>query len=160
MTTPIIITTLLLAPSIAAFIWSAVSGRHRPPLQTTAAIGLAAVFSFTGMGHFIKTEGMVEMMPPRMPIRHASVIASGFFEWALAVGLLLPRTRRLAAMISGAFLVAVLPINIWAAFNRSGMGGHQWGPVYLWIRVPLQGLMFAGAMLAAGRPTVDSRPEE
>ena len=101
MTTPIIITTLLLAPSVVAFIWSAVSGRHRPPLQTTAAIGLAAVFSFTGMGHFIKTEGMVEMMPPRMPMRHASVIASGFFEWALAIGLLLPRTRRLAAMISG-----------------------------------------------------------
>ena len=35
-------------------------------------------------------------------------------------------------------LIAFLPVNIYAAVNRVGMGGHEWGPIYLLIRVPLQ----------------------
>jgi len=36
------------------------------------------------------------------------------------------------------FLVSVLPANIYAAFNRVGMGDHGQGPGYLLVRVPLQ----------------------
>jgi uncharacterized membrane protein len=149
MTTPIILTVLLLTPLVVGRVWSAVTGKQRPSLAASAAIGLAMVFAFTGMGHFVKSEGMVDMLPPWFPMRHLAVLASGIFEWALAVALLVPRSRRMAALTATAFLIALLPINIWAAINRTGLGGHQWGPVYLWIRVPLQGLLIMWAILAS-----------
>lgn len=31
-----------------------------------------------------------------------------------------------------------LPFNINSALIHVSMGGHTWGPVYLWFRVPLQ----------------------
>ena len=37
------------------------------------------------------------------------------------------------------------PANIYAAFNSIGLGGHQWGPIYLLIRAPLQIILIAWA---------------
>ena len=88
---------------------------------------------------------MVEMLPPWLPFRHALVYATGLLEWLLAVGLLVPRLRRTAGWSCIACLILFLPANVYAAINAVGMGGHLWGPVYLLIRVPLQGLLIGWA---------------
>ena len=37
-----------------------------------------------------------------------------------------------------AFLIAVFPANVFAAFNHVEMGGHEAGPAYLLVRAPFQ----------------------
>jgi uncharacterized membrane protein len=35
-------------------------------------------------------------------------------------------------------LVAILPANIYSAIHRIPFGGHEIGPIYLLVRVPIQ----------------------
>lgn len=101
-------------------------------------ISLALVFVFTGLGHFIQTEPMAQMLPARVPMRVAIIYITGVIELAAAIGLLAPRLYRLTGICLIMFLILVLPANIYAAINRVEMGGHSAGTVYLLIRVPLQ----------------------
>ncbi len=96
------------------------------------------MFMFTGISHFFFTAEMVDMLPPSIPERAFVILVTGVLEVAGAIGLLVPRSRRLAAWCLAMFLVLVFPANIYAAFNETGMGGHTSGPGYLLIRAPLQ----------------------
>ncbi len=116
-----------------------------------AVIGLSLAFMFFGVGHFARTEPMSEMLPPWVPYRVALVYLTGLLEWILAVALLIPRFRRLAGWACIAVLVLFLPVNIYAALNKVGMGGHLWGPVYLFVRVPLQFVLVGWAYWFVGR---------
>jgi uncharacterized membrane protein len=126
MTTPLIMLALMLGPWVA--------------LRTQAAgvIGLSLLFLFTGAGHFLQTEPMSQMLPPWVPAPVALVYLTGVLELAIAIGLLLPETRRAAGWMAAAVLVLFFPANIYAAINHVPMGGHAWGPVYLMVRAPLQ----------------------
>ena len=82
---------------------------------------------------------------PLVPARVPLVYLTGLLEIAIAAGIAFNRTRRLAGMAAIAVLVGFFPFNIYAAGNYTGMGGHQWGPVYLLIRAPLQIVLIAWA---------------
>jgi uncharacterized membrane protein len=84
------------------------------------------------------------------------VYLTGLLEIALALGLALPATRRLAGLAAIAILVLFFPANVYAAFAQVGMGGHAWGPVYLLIRAPLQATLIAWTWWFAvrGAPSV------
>lgn len=105
-------------------------------------IALAVLFAFTGIAHFTMTEGMAQMVPPPLP-PVLTVWITGALEILGAVGLLVPRTSRLAAWCLFFFLVAVFPANVFAALNQTGLGGHVEGASYLWQRGPLQLLFLA-----------------
>lgn len=108
-------------------------------------IGLAAVFAFTGFGHFYKRDAMVSMIPPALPARRAMIVLSGGFEIFLAVGVLLPDFTKFAGLCICAFLILVAPINVYSAVERIDFGGHVAGPRYLWMRLPLQVLLLMWA---------------
>ena len=61
-------------------------------------ISLALVFAFTGLGHLVQTDGMMAMLPPRVPARRALILASGLLEWALGAALLVPGWSRPAGL--------------------------------------------------------------
>ena len=125
------------SPASRSFI--IVNGRTKNSFSTcTAAFGPALVFAFTGVGHFVETEALRQMLPPWFPWQTAVVLGSGVFELALAAGLARARTRPIAGVVAVGFLVSVAPLNVYAAWNHVGPGGHAWGPSYLWIRIPLQ----------------------
>jgi len=69
MTTPIILIVLLVGPLMTGLVLQAANGDQRYSDTASAAIGLALVFLFSGMGHFVKTQGMVDMLPEWVPIR-------------------------------------------------------------------------------------------
>ena len=103
--------------------------------------GLALVFAFTALGHFVKTDAMTEMLPPSIQGRRALILASGILELLVAMLLLaLPKSRFLGLSIIG-FLIAVFPANVSAAVRRIPFGGHSAGPTYLLIRAPVQLLL-------------------
>jgi uncharacterized membrane protein len=114
-------------------------------------ISLAALFLFTGLGHFVQTSQMAEMLPPFVPLRIPLVLLSGVFEWLLAIGLLVPRFAPVAGMAAIAFLILVFPGNIYAAMHRVDFGGHGAGPAYLLVRAPFQLLLIAWAYWFAVR---------
>ncbi|WP_432468316.1 DoxX family protein [Agarivorans sp. Z349TD_8] len=142
MVTPIITLLLLSCPLSIAFVYSKFNDR---PLNVTkhASWGLGIAFTFFFFGHLLKTEGMVEMLPPWVPYRLALVYITGFLELLIAIALFFPRYQPIAAKLAIVVLVIFFPANIYAASNSIGLGGHQWGPVYLLIRAPLQIILLA-----------------
>jgi uncharacterized membrane protein len=147
---------ILLAILFGSFVLLTAAARLGVLKSITASrrgqISLALLFLFTGMGHFIQTDGMVQMLPAWMPARKAIVWASGIVEWLLAAGLLAGRYPRFVGMAVIVFLVAVFPGNLYAAINRVDFGGHSGGPAYLLVRAPFQLLLIAWAYWFAVRP--------
>ena len=140
MTTPIIMLVLMTAPYLVVRLVSAIT-RRDVDVRSAAAIGLGVLFIFTGIGHFIRTEPMAQMLPPWVPERTLLVYVTGGLEFAVAVGFLVPKSRRFTGWVSAVLLVLFFPANIYAAVNHIPMGGHAWGPVYLFIRAPLQAII-------------------
>jgi uncharacterized membrane protein len=106
-------------------------------------IATTCVFLFTGMGHFLQSQPISEMIPLAVPkpYRLPIIYASGVFEIVAAIAVLVPGWSRAGGILLCLFLVAVLPANIDAAIRRVPFGGHGVGPSYLLLRVPLQILL-------------------
>jgi uncharacterized membrane protein len=132
-----------------------VGGMRQLNAQIRGRVSLALLFFITGLGHFVKTDEMVQMLPPWVPMRMPLIYVTGVLEWAGALGLLLPRVSRVAGMCLLAFLVVVFPANIYAAVNRVAMGGHESGSMYLLVRGPFQALLVWWAYWFAVRKVSD-----
>jgi uncharacterized membrane protein len=139
-TTPIIMLVLMTVPYLLVRAFSAVA-RRELDARGAAAIGAGILFIFTGVGHFLQTEPMAQMLPPWVPGRTLLVYLTGILELAIGVGFFVPRARRFAGWVAAGVLVLFFPANIYAAVNHIPMGGHAWGPVYLLIRAPLQAII-------------------
>jgi uncharacterized membrane protein len=140
MTTPIIMLVLMTAPYLIVRAFSAVT-RHDIDARGAAAIGAGVLFTFTGVGHFIQSEALTQMLPPWVPGRMLLVYLTGILELAMAVGFLVPWARRLTGRVAAGALVLFFPANVYAAVSHVPIGGHAEGPVYLLIRAPLQAVI-------------------
>jgi uncharacterized membrane protein/quercetin dioxygenase-like cupin family protein len=129
-----IIITLLLLPYwilIPAHLSESLRGR----------VGVALVFAFAGVGHFIKTSAMTQMLPAWVPMRVSLIYITGAFELLAAVAVLITPLSRHVGLALCVYLLLILPSNIYAAVHQADFGGHAAGPVYLLIRIPLQLLL-------------------
>jgi uncharacterized membrane protein len=104
-------------------------------------VGISAVFFFTALGHFAKSDEMRQMLPASLPQRKLVILLSGIFELVLAAAVLIGACFRSAGLAICAFLVLATPLNIYSAIHRVRFGGHSSGPWYLGIRLPLQVLL-------------------
>lgn len=111
-----------------------------------AAIGLGIAMLFFASGHFAMTHELVEMLPRWVPERELIIYATGALEILIAFGLFTERWRRPAGLAAAFLFVLFLPANVYAALNYTGIGQHESGPGYLWMRVPLQFFLFAWAL--------------
>ena len=102
-------------------------------------VGLAVMFCFTAAAHFNSMRpDMIAMVPPFVPNPGLMVTFTGVCEILGAIGLLVPRTRRIAAAALIVFLLAVLPANIHAA--QAGVTLRGAPPTPIAPRVALQAL--------------------
>lgn len=129
---------LLVVPYVALTVWSRWFSGRDLTFATRARVGLSLFFIFTGVGHFIRTEQMVAMLPPSMPGRLAMIYATGILEFLAAIGVWIARLRKLTGVCLIVMLIAILPANVYSAFMRVDFGGHAAGPLYLLVRVPFQ----------------------
>lgn len=115
------------------------------PLRDWAActrLGLAVMLCFTAAAHFNSMRAdMIAMVPPSVPNPGLMVTFTGVCEILGAVGLLVPRARRIAAAALIVFMLAVLPANIHAARTGVTLRGAPATPIVP--RVALQGLFIA-----------------
>src|SRR5687767_2330340 len=122
----------------------------RPLRNWVAAtrVGLAVMLCFTAAAHFNSMRpDLVRMVPPAVPNPELMVTFTGICEILGAIGLLVPRTRRVAAVALILFLLAVLPANIHAA--RAGVTLRGAPATALIPRVALQAL-FIGLVWWSG----------
>jgi uncharacterized membrane protein len=129
-----IILTLLVAPYLAAWVFhlNVIAGGR---------IGICAVFLFAAIGHFFKTEQMMQMLPSFVPARRALIYISGAVEVLFGIAVLaIPGPFYVGLCIIG-YLIVIFPSNIYAARQRISFGGHSIGPRYLFARLPLQLLL-------------------
>jgi uncharacterized membrane protein len=80
--------------------------------------GLAAMFTLTGVAHFVGLrEELIAMVPPTLPAPALLVTVTGVLELAGVVGLLLPRTAPWAAGGLAVLMVVMFPANVHAALE-------------------------------------------
>ena len=108
---------------------------------------LAVGFAVAGVSHFTPSvgRGMSAMIPPavrrRSPVKAKTIVRiTGVCELAGAAGLLVPRTRPVAAGALIVFLAAVFPANAYAARDPERFGS---------VAVPLVPRAAAQVVLAA-----------
>ena len=99
----------------------------------------------SAVGHFLRPALFAAIIPPVFPKPYVLVIVSGILEAAGAVGLLLPRTRRVASVCLATLMVAILPANIYVAGQTVG-GMHMPG---IGVRTAMQ-VVFVILILLAG----------
>ncbi len=107
---------------------------------------VAVLFLSSGTLHFLRTAAFVKIVPPYLPQPTLLVYVSGASELAGALGLLIPKYRRLAAWSLAALLVSVFPANIYMATNFVQVTQHPLPQWVLWARLPLQAVLIAAVL--------------
>lgn len=124
---------------------------HLRDWAASTRIGLAVMLCFTATAHFNSMRAdMVAMVPPFVPNPEFMVTFTGICEILGAVGLLVPRTRRISAVALIVFMLAVLPANIHAAQAGVTLRGAPATPIIP--RVALQVLFIALLWWSGVRP--------
>lgn len=126
--------------------------RSPSPRITAARLGLAALFVGAGALHFVIPRSYAAIVPPGLPAPLLLVYLSGACEILGGVGVLVPRTRRWAAVGLVALLAAVFPANVQMLLNAVAAGKPAWQLVLLVLRLPLQLVLMWFVWRAAGRP--------
>lgn len=116
-------------------------------LKATLKWPLAALFIISGIGHFVKNDMYLRLMPPYLPYHSELVALSGVVEAALGLLLLVPRTQRIAAWGLIATLVAIFPANVHAAMTAGTPNEAMPGvsATLAWLRLPVQPLLILWA---------------
>src|SRR5215468_4211431 len=114
-----IIFGLLVVPCLIAYLF------HSHNLTLAGPVGVCLVFLFGALGHFFKTDSMISMLPPSVPVRRAVIYLSGVLEIVFAIAVVsLPNPAYLGWMII-LYLIAIFPSNVYAATHRIPFGGHS-----------------------------------
>jgi len=118
------------------------------PWEAALRAALATMFLVTASAHWGKKKAdLIRMVPPALPKPALIVMATGCFEIAGAVGLLLPATTRIAATCLALLMVAMFPANVYASHQMLSIGGRPVTPLPM--RTAVQ-FVFVAALLVAG----------
>ena len=102
---------------------------------------LAVLFVVAGANHFLNPAIYVSIMPGYLPAHLFLVYVSGAFEILFGAMLLVPRWKRAAGWGLILLLIAVFPANLHMTMHPELYPDIR--PVFLWVRLPLQGLLIA-----------------
>jgi uncharacterized membrane protein len=116
--------------------------------RSRSTTGLAVLFGVMGVLHFVKPEPFERIVPRQLPRKKELVYASGVAEIACAAGLLHPRTRRTAGLLSAGLLAAVFPANVQMALDLNRKGSPR-AKAIGFARLPLQLPLIRAALKAS-----------
>lgn len=119
---------------------------HNWPARMRLAMTLALLFA--GSDHLLNPQRYLPMLPDFLPYHLELVLFTGLCELAGAIGLLLPRWRRWAAIALAVYFVCVFPANIKNALDGLNVEGLPAATWYYWLRLPFQPLIIFWALYA------------
>jgi uncharacterized membrane protein len=120
---------------------------------------LAVFFLVAGVLHFHLDEAFARIVPPMLPFPVAIVWITGAMELAFAAALLAKWRLPLTGLWLSAYLLAVLPANIYMALAQIPLGDTVLSPAALWIRVALQFPLIALVLWSTGAPPFRNAPD-
>src|SRR5688572_14558408 len=91
----LVLLLLLVAPYLILTLWGRWINGFKLSPAARARVGLSLFFLFTGIGHFIRTKEMAEMVPSSLPYRFEVIYITGVLELLGAIGVWIPRMMRL-----------------------------------------------------------------
>jgi uncharacterized membrane protein len=111
---------------------------------------MGPLYIVAGAMHFVYPAAYAQAIPPIFPARLGLAYLSGVAEIVLGVGVLVPRTRRLAAWGLIALLVAVFPANVYMATSGVAItAAPDWvgdpSRTGRWVRLPFQAVFLLWA---------------
>jgi len=113
-------------------------------------IALASMFLLTASAHFgPQRMDLVRMVPPGFPAPELLVTLTGGAELLGAIGLLIPRTARLAAACLAVLMLALFPANVHAAQAHLSISGRPVMPLVPRLLMQV-GFIAALGVVAAG----------
>jgi uncharacterized membrane protein len=131
--------------------------RTRVPWKDAVRIGMAALLLFTASAHFNPMKhDLAAMIPPPLTGSLWLIYLTGMLEISGAVGLLIPRFRKPAALCLMLLLIALFPANVYAALNGVTLRGQA--ATTLWLRTPMQIIWIAALWWSTIRGPV-ARPK-
>lgn len=128
----------LLAATLAARLAGFLGVRVLTDWSACMRWGLAAALVFFGTDHLLTTERYLPMLPSFVPAPALVVVFTGLCEIAGAIGLLVPRLRRLAGIMLAIYFVCVFPANIKNAIDGLNVEGLPQAGWYYWVRLLFQ----------------------
>ncbi len=119
-------------------------------------VALAIFFVTAGANHFLNPAIYLSMMPPWLPAPEAMNRISGAAEIAGGLGVLMPRSRRAAAIGLILLMLAVFPANLHVAIHGwPGVDIPRW---VLFARLPFQ-LAFIAWIVFSCHGTKSAAPQ-
>ena len=100
--------------------------------------GLAALFLGSGTLHLVRPKVFEPIVPSALPDARKVVEVSGVAEIVCGLGLLHPKTRRIAGLASAALLVGVFPANVQMSVDAGKRANRK--------RTPRSAGFFAGTV--------------
>lgn len=117
------------------------------PLRRDGKI-LIGSFVVSGIVHLVKPDVYEPLMPSWVPMHREVIIYSGVAELALAAGMALPPTRKLAGLASAGLLAGVYVGNLKMAADAAKTDNTAF-KVAAFGRLPMQFPMIRAALRAA-----------
>ena len=121
-------------------------------IKRSVQILLAAFFLIAGILHFQLDDAFARIVPPMLPYPVAIVWITGAMELAFAATLIAKWRLPLTGLLLSAYLLVVLPANIYMALAQIPLGETALSPAALWIRVALQFPLIALVLWCTGTP--------
>lgn len=111
---------------------------------------LAAAYLVAGVLHVLRPAPFLAITPRWVPWPETVILLTGLCEAAGAVGLMLPRTRRLAGTMLALYALCVYPANLHHALAHVPVGGATLGWWYHGPRLAAQPFIIWWALFAGG----------
>jgi uncharacterized membrane protein len=137
-------------------------------LREAMRYAMGVAFVGAGISHLLMPESFVIYLPEVVPMREAIVYISGIIEIAGGLALIAGRYRQQIGLALAAYLVLILPGNIYVAvagIPEPTLGSQVawWLP---WLRLPIQAIFIWWALYSTGtlnllpsrRPALTSAP--
>jgi uncharacterized membrane protein len=119
-------------------------------ILTVSRAALVIFYMIAGIAHLAWPAPFLLIMPEVVPFPDAVVLITGILEIAGAIGLLLPRWRRLAGLMLATYAVCVFPANIRHALSGLDIAGWPLGWWYHGPRLALQPALVWWALWVGG----------
>lgn len=91
-------------------------GKSGTAVRVAAALPLIA----SGTVHLVHPQAFLSLLPPPLPQQSWVIVVTGIPELLGAAGLLLPQTRKPAAVCLAIFMIAIFPANVYVAGKTIG----------------------------------------
>nr|WP_244406119.1 DoxX family protein [Methylocella silvestris] len=111
---------------------------------------MAAFYFAAGVLHLSYPARFLPIMPDFVPFPGAVVLATGACEIAGALGLMIPRLRRLAGIMLALYAIAVFPANLKHAFAGVRVEGLPDSWLYHGPRLVMQPVLVWWALFCSG----------